>query len=200
MIAVIDYGMGNLRSVQKALEVVGARTKVTSCPEDLGKCSKIVFPGVGSFGDAMKELDSRGLIEPITAAICRGKPFLGLCLGLQLLFEKSEEAPGVDGLCILRGEVKRFRGIGLKVPHMGWNDIKKRPGTPILKGVPNNSYMYFVHSYYVKPKDKGIILTSTDYGFAFVSGICKGNVYGFQFHPEKSQGIGLKLLENFVRL
>jgi glutamine amidotransferase len=200
MIAVIDYGMGNLRSVQKALEVAGARTKVTSRPEDLEKCEKIVFPGVGAFGDAMKELKRRKLIEPIKGAIAGCKPFLGLCLGMQLLFERSEEAPGVKGLCVLRGEVKRFRGIGLKVPHMGWNNIKKAPGAEILKGVPNGSYMYFVHSYYVKPKDKGIILTSTDYGINFVSGICKCNVYGLQFHPEKSQALGLKILENFVRL
>ncbi len=200
MIAVIDYGMGNLRSVQKALEVAGARTKVTSCPEDLDKCDKIVFPGVGAFGDAMKELDRLGLIEPLRDAIFDGKPFLGLCLGMQLLFEKSEEAPGVEGLCVLRGDVKRFRGIGLKVPHMGWNNIRKKPGAEILKGVPSGAYMYFVHSYYVKPRDKDAMLTSTDYGINFVSGICKCNVYGLQFHPEKSQALGLKILENFVKL
>ena len=207
MIAVIDYGMGNLRSVQKALEKVGAKTKVTSDPKVLKKCSKLVFPGVGSFGAAMKELKRLELIEPIKDAIAEGKPFLGLCLGLQLLFEKSEESPGVKGLCILKGESKRFKfkGPGFKVPHMGWNNIaySSKPTAKkanILKDVPRESYMYFVHSYYVKPKDSGLILTTTDYGIDFVSGIAKDNIYAFQFHPEKSQALGLKILENFVRL
>lgn len=205
MIAVIDYGMGNLRSVQKALEIAGANAKVTSRPEDIRKAEKIVFPGVGSFGEAMKELKRRGLVNPIKDAINEGKVFLGLCLGLQLLFDNSDEAPGVKGLGVLKGEVKRFRGKGLKVPHMGWNNIVKGArgkgqGSRVLDGVPDNSYMYFVHSYYVKPKDKKIILTTTDYGMKFVSGIAKDNIYAFQFHPEKSQGLGLKILKNFVRL
>ena len=204
MIAVIDYGMGNLRSVQKALEVVGAKTKVTSDPKVISRCEKIVFPGVGSFGEAMKELKRLKLIDPIKDAIAEGKPFLGLCLGLQLLFEKSEESPGVKGLCILKGESKRFKfkGQGLKVPHMGWNEVKSRvrKNTSLLKGVPIGSYMYFVHSYYVKPKDKNVALTTTDYGIDFVSGIAKDNIYALQFHPEKSQALGLKILKNFVRL
>ena len=205
MIVVIDYGMGNLHSVRKALEVVGARAKVSSRPEDIKKAERIVFPGVGSFGEAMRELKRRKLVTPIKDAIAAGKPFLGLCLGLQLLFEKSDEAPGVKGLCVLKGESKRFRGQGLKVPHMGWNNIAisrqlSAISLKILKDVPNGSYMYFVHSYYVRPKDKSVILTTTDYGGKFVSGICKDNIYGLQFHPEKSQAIGLKILENFVRL
>ena len=206
MIAVIDYGMGNLRSVQKALEVAGARTRVTSNPKDLSRCEKLVFPGVGAFGEAMKELKRRKLVEPIKDAIGEGKPFLGLCLGLQLLFEKSAEAPGVKGLAILKGESKRFRFrcSPLKVPHMGWNNIKiashKSEATSILKGVPSGSYMYFVHSYYVAPEDRSAILTTTDYGLNFVSGICKDNIYAFQFHPEKSQETGLRILKNFVRL
>lgn len=206
MIAVIDYGMGNLRSVQKALDVAGGRTKVTSRPRDLKRCERIVFPGVGAFGDAMKELRRLGLVDAIKESINAGKPFLGLCLGLQLLFEKSEEAPAVKGLGILRGEVKRFRllGSGLKVPHMGWNTIDRRPKTidyrpKILKGVPRASYMYFVHSYYVAPRDMSSVLTTTDYGIKFASGVRKDNIYGFQFHPEKSQVIGLKILENFVK-
>jgi imidazole glycerol-phosphate synthase subunit HisH len=206
-IAVIDYGMGNLRSVEKALQLVGGKTIVTSQPADIKKCCKLVFPGVGSFGGAMKELKKLGLIDTIKDAVSCGKPFLGLCLGLQLLFEKSEEAPGVKGLCVLKGEVKkfRFRDKGLKVPHMGWNSIRVagsqgRRAIAILKGVPENSYMYFVHSYYVKPEDKKITLTTTDYGFGFVSGVGKDNIYGFQFHPEKSQRLGLKILDNFVRL
>ena len=206
MIAVIDYGMGNLRSVEKALQVAGARTKVTSDPKDLKKAEKIVFPGVGSFGDAMRELKKLGLIAPLKDAIAEGKPFLGLCLGLQLLFEKSEEAPGVKGLGVLKGEVKRFRLKGLKVPHMGWNTIGHQvtrspgPQARILKGIPNDAYMYFVHSYYAKPADKKVILTTTDYGIKFASGICKDNVYALQFHPEKSQALGLKILKNFVAL
>jgi imidazole glycerol-phosphate synthase subunit HisH len=205
MIAVIDYGMGNLRSVQKALEKEGAKAIVTSDPVVLKKCDKIVFPGVGSFGDAMEELDKLGLARAIRDAIAEGKPFLGLCLGLQLLFEKSEESPGVKGLGVLEGEVRRFRNKILKVPHMGWNNIKYRPklkagGAKILKGVPNGSYMYFVHSYYVKPDDSRTTLTTTDYGMDFVSGVCRDKVYGFQFHPEKSQALGLRILKNFVSL
>lgn len=216
MIAVIDYGMGNLRSVEKALQVAGAKTKVTSLPGDLNRCDKIVFPGVGAFGEAMKELKRLKLAEPIKAAIAEGKPFLGLCLGLQLLFESSAEAPGVKGLCVLKGEVKRFRVKGLKVPHMGWNSVQVagsqgHPGlhvvragagmvTSIMKGLANGAYMYFVHSYYVKPKDKSVILTTTDYGIKFVSSVRKDNIYGFQFHPEKSQELGLRILKNFVKL
>lgn len=204
MIAVIDYGMGNLRSVQKALQVAGARTRMTSRPKDLKDCDKIVFPGVGAFGAAMKELRRRGLIDPITEAIACGKPFLGLCLGLQLLFEMSDEAPGVKGLCVLKGKVRKFPAGALKVPHMGWNNIvqssKLKAQSNILKNIPDNAYVYFVHSYYVKPKDRDIILTTTGYGIKFVSGVCKDNIYGFQFHPEKSQGLGLRMLGNFVRL
>ena len=214
MIAVIDYGMGNLRSVQKALEVVGGKAKVTQDPEDLKKAEKLVFPGVGAFGEAMRELKRLDLVGPIRDSISQGKLFLGLCLGLQLLFEYSEEAPGVKGLCVLKGESKRFKFKGqgsgvkggvLKVPHMGWNNIVKGSsvkgqGSSILKGVAPRSYMYFVHSYYVKPKDNKIVLTATDYGIKFTSGICKENIYGFQFHPEKSQALGLKILENFVRM
>ena len=214
MIAVIDYGMGNLRSVQKALDISGARAKITSSPNDIEACEKLVFPGVGAFGEAMNELKRRKLIGPIRDSISGGKPFLGLCLGLQLLFEKSEEAPGVKGLCVLKGESKKIRfkgqgsgiaGRGLKVPHMGWNNIDQRPKTgdlrpKILAGVPNGSYMYFVHSYYVKPKEKGIVITITDYGMKFVSGIHKDNIYAFQFHPEKSQELGLRILRNFIDL
>ncbi|MFA5142754.1 MAG: imidazole glycerol phosphate synthase subunit HisH [Candidatus Omnitrophota bacterium] len=217
MIAVIDYGMGNLRSVQKALEISGARTVITSSPREIKRCAKIVFPGVGAFGESMKELKRRGLVGPIKDAIGASKPFLGLCLGLQLLFEKSQESPGVKGLCVFEGESKRFCFMRntLKVPHMGWNNIKVTPAhetnggaemSPgcrsggILKGIPKDAYMYFVHSYYVVPEDKSMILTTTGYGINFVSGICKDNVYGFQFHPEKSQDLGLRILKNFVRL
>lgn len=205
MIAVIDYGMGNLRSVQKALILVGGKARVTCNPKDIAKSGKVVFPGVGAFGEAMAELKRRKLIEPIKEAIAEGRHFLGLCLGLQLLFEKSDEAPGAAGLCVLRGDVKRFKAGGIKVPHMGWNTIvhssqltDDRP--KILQNVPDGSYMYFVHSYYVRPEEKNITITTTDYGTTFASGIHKGNIYGFQFHPEKSQALGLKILKNFVKL
>lgn len=207
MIVVIDYGMGNLHSVRKALEVVGAKVKVNSSPENIKKAKKIVFPGVGAFGEAMKELKRRSLAQPIKDAIKAGTPFLGLCLGMQLLFEKSDEAPGMKGFCVLDGEVKRFKIKELKVPHMGWNNIAYSRqaritayNSKILKGIPNGSYMYFVHSYFVLPKDKNIILTTTDYDINFASGICKDNIYGLQFHPEKSQALGLKILKNFVDL
>ena len=207
MIIVIDYGMGNLHSVRKALEVVGAGAKVSSRAGDILKADKIVFPGVGSFGEAMKELKKRKLVKPIKDAINTGKPFLGLCLGLQLLFERSEEAPGVKGLGVLKGEVKKFKfaQYALKVPHMGWNSIavSRQPSAislKIFKQVPVGAYMYFVHSYYAVPKNKRVILTTTNYGIDFASGVCKDNVYAFQFHPEKSQALGLKILSNFVRL
>ena len=205
-IAVIDYGMGNLRSVEKALQAAGAKVKVTSRPADVSGCDKLVLPGVGAFGDAMKELKNLHLVEPIKEAIDRGKPFLGLCLGAQLLFDDSEESPGVKGLSVLGGRVKKFnlRKKSLKVPHMGWNSIQgagfRKQGSEILRGVPEGSYMYFVHSYYMKPRDKNIVFTTTEYGSDFVSGVRRGNLYGFQFHPEKSQALGLKILNNFIKL
>jgi glutamine amidotransferase len=208
MIAIIDYGMGNLRSVQKALERVGGKGRLTSKRKDVASAEKIVLPGVGAFGDAMKELKHLGLVAPIKEAIAEGRTFLGLCLGMQLLFETSEESKGVKGFGIFKGRVRRFRFPkgDLKVPHMGWNNIVvsrqslvvSRP--EILRGLPDGAYMYFVHSYYVEPKDKTIILATTDYGKSFVSAIHKDNVYGFQFHPEKSQALGLQLLANFVGL
>ncbi len=207
MIAVIDYGMGNLRSVEKALKKVGGRVRITSKPSDIAKCDKLVLPGVGAFGDAMNELKRLRLVAPIKDAINEGKTFLGLCLGMQLLFDASEEAPGVKGLSVLGGNVKRFKfgKGGLKVPHMGWNVINKASsasagGPNILKNISDGSYVYFVHSYYVVPKDKKVTLTMTDYGIKFVSGVHKDNVYGFQFHPEKSQDLGLNILSNFIRL
>lgn len=213
MIAVIDYNMGNLRSVEKALQVAGGKTKITHIPKDIAKADKVVFPGVGAFGAAMAELKRLKLVEPIKDAIASGKPFLGLCLGLQLLFEKSEEASGVKGLGILDGDVRRFKFTRndkrktvneLKIPHMGWNNIRLLPITcrksPVLKNVPDDEYMYFVHSYYVKPKDRSVVLTTTDYGIEFASGVAKDNIFGFQFHPEKSQSAGLRILRNFIEL
>lgn len=207
MIAVIDYGMGNLRSVAKALENVGATdVRVTSRAEIICSCDKIVLPGVGAMREAMRELKRLKLIKVIKDNIFK-KPFLGICLGLQLLFEESQEGGGTKGLGIFEGKVLRFAS-GLKVPHMGWNNIKvkrqkskgKSNNCLLLQGITDNSYFYFCHSYYVAPKDKSIIATTTDYGLKFVSSISKDNLFACQFHPEKSQSAGLKILENFVRM
>jgi len=203
MIVIIDYGMGNLRSVQKAFEKFYSNVIVSSSAKDILNSDKLILPGVGAFKVAMDELKKRGLIKPIKDSIAKGKPFLGICLGLQLLFSESEEGKKIKGLDIIKGRVKRFKEKpGLKIPHMGWNNIKSAnsPDNNILNGVASGSYMYFVHSYYVEPKDKDAILCQTDYGGNFTSGIHKDNVYGFQFHPEKSQSIGLKIVENFIKL
>ena len=207
MIAVVDYGMGNLGSVAKALEFLGAKVRRTSDPKVVGKAKAVVFPGVGAFGQAMQELRARRLVDPIVDSIQGGKPFLGLCLGLQLLFDSSEESPGVRGLRILPGRVRRLTANGkLKVPHMGWNQIEKqlavdsRQSTDsLLDGVPDGAYMYFVHSYYVNPQDKGVIAATTEYGRRFPSVVWNGGrLWATQFHPEKSQKWGLKILSNFL--
>jgi glutamine amidotransferase len=204
VIAIIDYGMGNLRSVQKAFEKFCSNVVVSASASDILKADKIVLPGVGAFKTAMDELEKRGLIDPIKESIKKGRPFLGICLGLQLLFSESEEGGRIKGLDVIKGKVKRFKHKdGLKIPHMGWNRItaeSREQRAKILDGVKNGSYMYFVHSYYVAPKDKDVILCETDYGQNFTSGAHKDNVYGFQFHPEKSQAAGLKIVENFVKL
>jgi len=201
MIAIIDYGMGNLRSVAKALESVGARVIVLSNKKDIFCAEKLVLPGVGAFSDAMQELKKRDLLDSILEHIQNGKPFLGLCLGMQLLFEKSEEAKGVKGLSIFKGEVKRFKKSSLKVPHMGWNQVKfSKVKSGIFKGIDDDSYFYFVHSYYARPRDKSIITGTTDYGLDFASSIQKDNIFAMQFHPEKSQKTGLKLLRNFMEM
>ncbi|MDP2981301.1 MAG: imidazole glycerol phosphate synthase subunit HisH [Candidatus Omnitrophota bacterium] len=204
MIAIIDYGMGNLRSVQKAFEKFCSNVIVSASANDILKADKIVLPGVGAFKTAMDELKKRGLIDPIKESIGKGRPFLGICLGLQLLFSESEEGGRIKGLDVIKGKVKRFKHKdGLKIPHMGWNRIeaKSKGGrAKIFDGVGDGSYMYFVHSYYAAPKDKDVILCETDYGRNFTSGVHKDNVYGFQFHPEKSQSAGLKIVENFVNL
>ncbi len=202
MIAIIDYGMGNIHSVQKALEFMGAETKVTNSSEDIRRSDKVVLPGVGAFDDAMLELEKQGLIPAIKERIDARKPFLGICLGMQLLFEASEEASKTRGLGILKGTVKRFANkAGLKIPHMGWNQLKiGLSDCPLLKGVPNNSYVYFCHSYYPVPEDAGVVAATCDYGTEFAAIVSQKNVYGVQFHPEKSQVAGLKILENFVKL
>jgi len=200
VITIIDYGMGNLRSVEKAVEKFCQGVKVSSSPEDVAKADKIILPGVGAFGTAMRELRKRRLLGAIRDSIEDGKPFLGICLGLQLLFSESEEGGRVKGLGIFEGKVKRFRGRpGLKIPHMGWNSVRLQGGRETgLQGL-DGSYMYFVHSYYVEPKDKDIVFCKTNYGADFTSGIRKDNVWAFQFHPEKSQSAGLKIMESFVK-
>ena len=200
MIVIVDYGMGNLRSVEKAFEASGARPKVSSLVKDIEKAGKLVVPGVGAFTHAMKELKARGLVEPIKEKIKSGAPYLGVCLGLQLLFSRSEEGERVKGLDIIPGNVVRFQG-KLKVPHMGWNTLKaKKSACPILKRVKSDDYFYFVHSYHGEPEDKSWVLTRTAYGEDFCSAVWKGNIFATQFHPEKSQDAGLRIIKNFIEL
>ena len=207
MIAIVDYGMGNLRSVEKAFERFGFDVKVTDNPNEVRNADKLVLPGVGAFQDAMDGLRQRGFVEPIINWVRSGKPFLGICLGLQLLFSKGYEDGEHEGLDIIPGKVIRFKfpedgtPEKLKVPHMGWNQINfRKENIPILKNVPFNSYMYFVHSYYVCPVDEGIIATETEYGVRFTSMIWSNNIFATQFHPEKSQECGLTVLKNFGNL
>lgn len=191
--------MGNLRSVQKALERVGADAQVIKSPQGLEGARGIVLPGVGAFGQAMENLRAEGWVEPLKQKCADGIPFIGICLGMQLLFETSEEMGQFDGLGIVPGKVKRFPD-GLKVPQMGWNQIHVRRPSPLLDDVADSSYAFFVHSYYCVPSDPEIILATTDYGIEFASVIGRGNIHGAQFHPEKSQTVGLKILENFTRI
>src|SRR3989338_8051240 len=199
MIAIIDYGAGNLKSVTNALDFIKAKYKVTSDDEDIKKADKIIFPGVGAFGECIKSLKNMGIYETLKKEIPK-KPYLGICLGLQVLFEESEESPGVKGLSIFRGKCRKFKDIKLKVPQIGWNSIKIMKKSKLLDGVEDGSYFYLVHSYYADPKDKEIILTKTSYGIDYCSGIAKGNIFGVQFHPERSGEIGLRILKNFVKV
>ncbi|MDP2938977.1 MAG: imidazole glycerol phosphate synthase subunit HisH [Candidatus Omnitrophota bacterium] len=199
MIAVIDYGMGNLHSVQKALEFVGAKVFVTQNADEIKQAQKLVLPGVGAMQQAMERLNYLGLVDVIKEAVNQNKPFLGICLGLQLLFQESQEGGQVKGLGIIPGSVKKLSN--LKVPHIGWNQIKKiNPECPLFKDIPEGAFFYFCHSYYVEPKDLIWIATQTEYATNFASSICGNNIFGVQFHPEKSHILGLKVLENFVRL
>lgn len=203
MIAVIDYGMGNLRSVQKAFEAVGATAQVTSDPKTILSADSVVLPGVGAFKDCMDNLTRLNLVEAIHKTIKSGKPFLGICLGLQLLFDQSREFGVINGLGVLPGKVVRFdleNDPGMKVPHMGWNTVTVKDSSPLFDSDSDPSYYYFVHSYYVVPQDSEIIATTTQYGVEFVSGIEKDNIHAFQFHPEKSQKTGLALLRKFSQL
>jgi len=202
VIAIIDYGMGNLRSVSKAFEAVGHRPVVTRDVTKIKNASHVVLPGVGAFGDCMANLGRYDLVEPIRLTIQSGKPFLGICLGLQLLFTESEEFGFHKGLGIISGRVRRFRvdereGMGLKIPHMGWNQVNFQRPCPLFKGIADGAHWYFIHSYFVDPSDRQIAATTTTYGVPFVSSIWRDNVVGCQFHPEKSQTVGLQLIRNF---
>ncbi|OGV32252.1 MAG: imidazole glycerol phosphate synthase, glutamine amidotransferase subunit [Lentisphaerae bacterium GWF2_45_14] len=198
MIALVDYGMGNLLSVSKALEAVGGTIEIIDDPSAIACADALILPGVGNFGDGMGHLRGRGLAPEIIKFVESGKPFLGICLGMQMLLEESEEAPGMKGLGIFKGKVKRFPESGFKVPHMGWNNISIRNEHYCLNNVNEGSYFYFVHSFYADPEDKSAIAASSSYILDFCAAIGKDNVFATQFHPEKSQNPGLQILRNFV--
>jgi glutamine amidotransferase len=198
-LAIVDYGMGNLRSVQKAFERLGHPAEVTRDPERIVAAAGVVLPGVGAFGACMANLTALGLVEPVQRAIAGGRPFLGICLGMQLLFDESDEFGPIAGLGILRGRVVRFPADpARKIPHMGWNSLRIARRTPELAGIDDESYVYFVHSYYPVPADPSVVATTTTYGPEFASSVACDNVFACQFHPEKSQRVGLRLLDNFV--
>ena len=204
MIAIIDYGMGNLRSVQKGFEKIGSEALITDDPKVILQAESVVLPGVGAFRDCMHNLEQGGFVEPILKVIAEGRPFLGICVGMQLLFSDSVEFGLYSGLNVIPGHVLRFpdqmtvAGEKLKVPQMGWNQLSFKRRPPTFEGVEDGSNVYFVHSYYVKPDDSSVIATTTDYGIEFCSSIWKDNVVATQFHPEKSQAIGLQILKNFA--
>jgi len=206
MIGIVDYGMGNLRSVQKALEKVGGDARLVTTASQLERAGKIVLPGVAAFGDAMAQLRRQGLVDPLVRAVSSGVPYLGICLGLQLLFDVSYENGQHTGLGILPGKVVRFEfdssltGERLSVPHMGWNRLRWSRPCRILEGIDNGAHVYFAHSYHVVPADDKLATAATEYGYDFVSAVWKDNIFATQFHPEKSQAVGLRLLRNFVEL
>lgn len=199
MIAIVDYGMGNLRSVQKAFERVGHRAVITARAEDVARAERVVLPGVGAFGDAMANLIRAGLAPALLACIAEGRPFMGICVGLQLLFTESEEMGRHVGLDVLPGRVRRFPD-GERIPQIGWNQIHIERESPLLEGIPDGSFYYFVHSFYVAPQDPNDCLATTDYGIDYTSIAGRDNVFGIQFHPEKSQDLGLRILRNFAEL
>ena len=199
-IAIIDYGMGNLHSAAKALEKIGAQVVVTRDPDEVRRADKVVLPGVGAFGDCMKNLNERQLAPVIHEVIAAGKPFLGICVGLQLLFEGSEEDPGVAGLGVFKGLVRKIVAPGLKIPHMGWNNLEYRTASPLFQGLPPAAYVYFVHSFYAVPTDESCITAVTDYGGPVTAAVGRGLVQAVQFHPEKSSAVGLKILANFKEM
>ena len=201
MTAIIDYDAGNLRSVEKALQALGEETVITRDRDEILSADRVILPGVGAFGDAMEKLHQYGLVEIIRQVVQNGTPFLGICLGLQLLFEESEESQGVPGLGILKGKIRRIPNTpGLKIPHMGWNSLTLRPGTRLFSGLGEEPYVYFVHSYYLEAADPEIVAASADYGVVIHAAVETGNVFACQFHPEKSSDTGLQILKNFISL
>ena len=200
MIAIIDYGMGNLHSANKALQKIGADTVVTSDPKIIRQAQKVVLPGVGAFGDCMRNLPEYGLVEPIHEVVRRGTPFLGICLGLQLLFEGSEEDPGVAGLGILKGMIRKIIAPGLKIPHMGWNNLSFPAPSPLFNNISDGAYVYFVHSFHAVPDDPAIISAAADYGQQVTAAVSWQNVQAVQFHPEKSSSVGMQILRNFKEM
>ena len=201
MIAIIDYDAGNIKSVEKAMQLLGQEVIITRDRETIMNADKVILPGVGAFGDAMSKLRQYGLDEVIRDVTAKGTPFLGICLGLQLLFERSDETPGVEGLGILKGEILRIPDKeGLKIPHMGWNSLEVKPGAKLFKGLSDNPYVYFVHSYYLKADDEAIVAASTEYSTHIHASVEKDNVFACQFHPEKSSETGLRILKNFAEL
>lgn len=200
MIAVVDYDAGNVKSVEKAIEKLGAKHILTSDPAEIAKADAVILPGVGNFGDCVSKLQERGLDIALKEYAASGKPFLGICVGLQLLFDESEESPGVKGLSILPGKIKKFpASADLKVPQIGWNDIVESKGR-LLEGIPAETYFYFVHSFYLECEDPSIVTSRTVYGVTYDSSVEKGNVFATQFHPEKSSDAGLKVLTNFLKI
>ena len=201
MIAIIDYDAGNIKSVEKALKRLGQDVQVTRDREEILHADKVILPGVGSFGDAMEKLVNYGLKDVIYEVVDKNIPFLGICLGMQLLFERSDETPGVEGLGILKGEILRIpETFGLKIPHMGWNSLNFHGNGKLFKGLPSEPYVYFVHSYYLKAEEEEIVTATAEYGTCIHASVEKGQVFGCQFHPEKSSDIGIQILQNFVEL
>ncbi|MBQ9366123.1 MAG: imidazole glycerol phosphate synthase subunit HisH [Schwartzia sp.] len=203
MIAVIDYGVGNLFSVQKAFSYLGADAKITSDERDMVSAEKLVLPGVGAFGDCMNNLEATGLIPVLKSEIEKGKPLLGICVGLQILFDGSEESPGAKGLGIISGRIKKINAPTLKVPHIGWNSLEvraPRQRNDLFAGVSQSSYVYFVHSYHAVPDDGSVITATTEYGEKLTAAVALGNVQATQFHPEKSGDVGLKIIKNFIEV
>lgn len=201
MIAIIDYDAGNLKSVEKAFAYIGAECVITRDKDTILSADKVVLPGVGSFGDAMEKLHKYNLVEVIRQVVDKKTPFLGICLGLQLLFEESDETPGVEGLSILKGKIKRIPKVSdIKIPHIGWNSLELSGDGKLFKGIANGEYVYFVHSYYLEAEDKDIVKASTEYGTHIHASVEQGNVFACQYHPEKSSDAGLKMLKNFASL
>lgn len=201
MIAIIDYDAGNLKSVEKALKFLGQEVIVSRNSSEILEADKVILPGVGAFGDAMNNLDKFNLVDTIKKVAESKIPFLGICLGLQLLFERSDETPGAEGLGILRGEILRIpQKEGLKIPHMGWNSLEISPEAKLFKGIDNHAYVYFVHSYYLKASDENIVAASTEYSVHIHASVESENIFACQFHPEKSSDVGLKILQNFAQL